>query len=161
RRRASAQLGYGLFLLVVLKLLVPLPVPVPAWAAWFSPRHAVDQLVQQTTAVPVPAETSSSLEDLLDPAGTRTNTRGPQPRTATVNPPPEVPRLSLLAYLMIGHGVVVLGLLAVFATVQWQLHRLLRGATPIDPATFPLDLEQLRARAGVRQQVQWLTSDRL
>jgi len=33
--------------------------------------------------------------------------------------------------------------------------------SPIDPATFPLDLDQLRARAGVRQKVQWLTSDRL
>jgi beta-lactamase regulating signal transducer with metallopeptidase domain/Leucine-rich repeat (LRR) protein len=166
RRRASAQLGYGLFLLVVLKLLVPLPVSVPAWAAWFSPRHAVDHLVQQTaatSAVPVSAETRSPFEDLLDPAGAGINARRPQPRSSAVHLPPEEssPRLSLLAYLMIGHGAVVLGLLAVFAAVQWQLHRLLRGATPIDPATFPLDLEQLRAQAGVRQKVQWLTSDRL
>src|SRR5690348_9211666 len=44
RRRLSAQLSYGLFVLILLKLVVPIPLTVPAWLAQLSPRHAADRL---------------------------------------------------------------------------------------------------------------------
>ncbi len=45
RRRISAQLSYGLFLLVLLDLALPISVRAPAWLGHRSPRRAVDRLV--------------------------------------------------------------------------------------------------------------------
>jgi hypothetical protein len=44
-RKASAQLGYGLFLLVILKLLVPIQFTVPEWLANLSPSHSAGRAV--------------------------------------------------------------------------------------------------------------------
>ena len=39
KRRVPAQVGYCLFLLVLLKVCVPVRVPVPAWLAYVSQRY--------------------------------------------------------------------------------------------------------------------------
>src|SRR5438876_570313 len=42
RRRVPAQVGYCLFLLVLVKLLAPVQVPVPGWLAYLSPRYSIE-----------------------------------------------------------------------------------------------------------------------
>jgi beta-lactamase regulating signal transducer with metallopeptidase domain len=45
RRKAAPQLGYCLFLLVPLKLLVPFEIGAPGWLARWTPQHAIHQAV--------------------------------------------------------------------------------------------------------------------
>ncbi len=55
----SAQLSYGLFLLVLLVLALPIRVTAPAWLARLSPRHATDRLVGWATTEPTAAPAAS------------------------------------------------------------------------------------------------------
>src|SRR5262249_5971745 len=55
RRRISAQLSCGLFLLVLLKLAVPGPVTAPPLVARLSPRPAFDRLAGWATTGPATA----------------------------------------------------------------------------------------------------------
>ena len=156
RRWMSAQLGYCLFLLVLIKLIVPIHVTVPGWTAYLSPRHAVDRI------------TAWAMSDASEPLGHR----NPLPPLPEVDGMPETmlhlggrvpeatspPSLSLEAKLMCGWSMVVLSLLAWFAWVQCRLSRLLRQATPVEPATLPVDLAHLQKLAGVRQRVRLCTS---
>ncbi len=154
RRWMSAQLGYCLFLLVVIKLIVPIHVTVPGWTAYLSPRHAVDRI------------TAWAMSDASEPLGHRNqpipeldgmpenmlNLGGRVPEATSP------PSLSLEAKLMCGWSMVVLSLLAWFAWVQCRLSRVLRQATPVEPATLPVDLAHLQKLAGVRQRVRLCTS---
>src|SRR5437773_5414320 len=49
RRRLPAQVGYCLFLLVLLKLPVPLSLPVPSSLAYLSPRYSLEKLAAWAT----------------------------------------------------------------------------------------------------------------
>lgn len=53
RHRASSQLSYGLFLLVLVKAAVPLPIAVPAAVARLSPWRTVDRLAGLSADRPV------------------------------------------------------------------------------------------------------------
>ncbi len=67
RRRISAQLSYGLFLLVLLPLALPIPVTAPAWLARLSPRGAADRLGGWAAIAPTPA-TAEPWSDPFAPA---------------------------------------------------------------------------------------------
>jgi internalin A len=61
-RRASAQLGYCLFVLVLVKLVVPIPVTVRAPLAWMSPRYALSQMAAAMPTITPGAGASGASE---------------------------------------------------------------------------------------------------
>ena len=67
RKRVSAQVGYCLFMIVIVKAMIPFEVTGPRWLASLSPRHQLQQLVAQDTHPPEPlaAPEDSSQESLV------------------------------------------------------------------------------------------------
>jgi beta-lactamase regulating signal transducer with metallopeptidase domain/protocatechuate 3,4-dioxygenase beta subunit len=184
RRRASAQLGYCLFLLVPLKLLFALPLPVPANAAFLSPQHAAGQLAGWVRSNG--GETTSRAGFVSDESFTETadvsaaavgGTPSPpeqrpeastQPLSAPAALPPSAPTVQALpsagitlsgtAFLFIVWLATTVTLFSRFLHTQWQTHRLLRQAMRVGKAELPVDIEQLRRLAGVRQPVRVIQS---
>jgi beta-lactamase regulating signal transducer with metallopeptidase domain len=176
RRWASAQLGYCLFLLVLLKLLIPVSITVPGWATWLSPRHVLDQVVVSALVDQRDANLSSATKPnglpstprepgqlqrpvrrdeqmSADPIGS-SSAQGTASEAEASSPVLPGPSLSLSAKLMLAWSAVVFILLVRFAWVQWRTGRMLRQAQPLDPASLPVEMEELRRRAGVRGRVQ-------
>ena len=163
RRRVSAQFGYCLFLLVLLRVVLPLQVTLPHWCEFLSPSHLMAHLLQTTeTDRPVtqlPTMTDEIAIVLEDEPLDLQRSRAPiLPATPTALRPP---RLSLTAQVMLGWATVVVGLLAWTLVMQLRLRRSLRRTTQIEPGGFELDLDELRTRVGVRQHVTILTSREL
>src|SRR5205807_7893952 len=78
RRRLPAQVGYCLFLFVLLKLVVPLSFPVPGWLAYLSPHYSIEKLtawVARPPARPV-ALSGGPLSTEEDPAVLRPTLHG-------------------------------------------------------------------------------------
>jgi beta-lactamase regulating signal transducer with metallopeptidase domain/protocatechuate 3,4-dioxygenase beta subunit len=167
RRRASAQFGYCLFLLVLLKVLVPLPIRVPAWLALSSPRHAVARLV-----TPTPAEVSAAALLQAPGVGERAVPQATAPNQIPVEALAPAERLpgtetvptvakaaepvaspSVVAVLMLGWAGVVAVWLVAFAWTQGRAARLLGRACAGAPGLDPADFDALRRQAGVRQRV--------
>jgi Tol biopolymer transport system component/beta-lactamase regulating signal transducer with metallopeptidase domain len=176
RRWLSPQVGYCLFLLILLKLLVPVRVPAPGWLAYFSPRHALEQLPTWASAgAPAPAAPGAAAPGFRPESLRRMEAKGrarerpdplagPSPAAATSEAPGPLPAaasgppLSLQAQLMLGWALVVGALVLRFGWVQWRTQRLVAGAVPVDPAGLPVDLDGLRRRAGVWQPVGFVVS---
>jgi beta-lactamase regulating signal transducer with metallopeptidase domain/uncharacterized GH25 family protein len=173
RNRVAPQVGYWLFLLVPLKLLLPVAVTVPASVAQWSPAVLLTSLLESTptrsaevalhqqpvtvasvnhgerlTSVSAPL-VSAELEDV--PArGPRTG--GELVPSATVSPVSVVsraPRLTIEAALALAWFAGVVLLLGRFVRAQWTFRRRLSGARPVDSSSLGVDLRDLCRRAGV------------
>ncbi len=157
-RKASAQLGYGLFLLVLLKLLVPIEFTVPEWLAILSPSHSAGRTVMWV-ARELPFQARARLPDAAPTAVERSPAAGitAEPRNpdvsneATGSAPSKA--LSLPAKLMLAWAAAVFVLLIWFFFVQIRMRQYFRGSIPLDPESLPVDFYQLKRLAGVRKPV--------
>jgi Tol biopolymer transport system component/beta-lactamase regulating signal transducer with metallopeptidase domain len=165
-KKAPAQLGYGLFLLVLLKLLVPVEFTVPDWLANLSPSRSASRVVMWAAgelpfpprarlsgAPATPVERSTS-------AGIPTEPRSPDLPDAALGSSPLAP-LSLPAKLMLGWAAAVFVLLIWFLSVQIRTRRFLRQSIPLDPESLPVDFFQLKRLAGVRKPVLLMTHPKI
>jgi beta-lactamase regulating signal transducer with metallopeptidase domain/protocatechuate 3,4-dioxygenase beta subunit len=163
RGRASAQFGYCLFLLVLLKLLLPVPVRVPNWLAWASPRQAVARLINRQPASDRPLGPTSAA-DIHETGGHPPITMSTGPGSDEALPVAEgagetvpapaaepVATLSLTAVLMLGWATIASAWLLAFAWVQgraaWLLSRV--GGDGADLTL--VEIEEARRLAGVRR----------
>ena len=164
RRWASPQFGSGLFLLVIVKLLVPLPVVLPAWAAYLSPRYAVDRFAGVRGGPEGHGMTDPELLPKFDEgvalglaradSNSETTRAGKDSHAeAATALPARAMMLSTEARWMLGWAGVVLALLLRFGWVQWRTQRQLRHCLPIDPGSLPVDMAELRRLAGVGRAV--------
>ena len=176
RGRVAPQVGYGLFLLVPLKLLVPLAVTVPpplaqwtpsAWmASWFPGAHVIARVdraipVERRTATdrmnpPAPSARLSRSEPVAADAPQRKSTIELRPSReiastagSLAHPVAEAPRLSVRALLMIAWLVGVLLLLGRLVRAQVCFRVRLQNELPASmKSRLALDLrEELRRRA--------------
>jgi WD40 repeat protein/beta-lactamase regulating signal transducer with metallopeptidase domain len=188
RRRMSAQLGHGLFCLVLLKLIVPVPLTGTARQAlsWMS--QVSEQVSTWTVPVEAPpdsatlavaAATDWSLPSTGDVGASLTETSFPQPIASAVQtglpgsqstrliPPSTAKRqpaqvfLSAKAALMLTWAGCVVLLLARFIRAMVRTRRLLRQAVPLPSERLPIDVESLRRAVGLRGSVRWAVDARL
>ena len=163
RRRMSAQFAYGLFLLVLLKLVVPIPVTWPSWTAASSMKRAATRLSEWAFATtPAPGESAVEVETPIvvavgpEPIVAPVEARSEGPMAATVAERGEAvavkPRvgLTLPGLLLIGWSVVVSVLLIRFARAYRNTRQILREAVPVEGWSddYPIDLETLRRIAS-------------
>ena len=167
RRRASPQLGYCLFLLVLVKSVLPIALPVPSRLAGLGPTHAFHRavdwiLLERFQAMPEehaesghsaapagdgPTGGAAGLVSWSNSAGNTVQARGSPPSPSAI--------------AMICWAVIVLALLVRFARAQWRTDQLVRRASPIDPADMRVDLTRMRKQAGVWQSVRLVASREL
>ena len=168
-KKVSAQLGYTLFLLVLVKLFIPFEITVPAWVADYSPAYSVDRAVSR-------AANESGLASLLGMQTEMASAVNPREESSGIEsaaikesiPPPtgrtqsaSAPGLKVSAMLMIGWITIVLLLLAWFIAVQWKTRRVLLKSSVFDPASLPVDFQQLKELAGVRRRVTLLSNPQM
>ena len=81
RRLAPAHLVYGLFLLVLVKLVCPIQIALPTWLASLSPMYLLENAMEAWAEAPLAAVLPATLPAIL-PAGTRASKaqRSNQPR---------------------------------------------------------------------------------
>lgn len=142
RRRLPPRVVCVLFLLPLVKVAAPWHVPVPAWldplALW-----------PAWSAGEQPIAGSLTLHVVDDGVGIEAAGGAPAAPAAA-----GWREVAFFAWALAA-AVLVLRLLA----AQIRTHRVVRRAVPIDLARFPVDLDALRRRAGVRRGVQWRASD--
>jgi WD40 repeat protein/beta-lactamase regulating signal transducer with metallopeptidase domain len=182
RRKLSAQLAYGLFLLVLLKLAVPVSFAGLAWAPLPSPESLFTRVkagldpgsatasappgpMTAQASAPVPAfpttgdfGANSAEPSLPEPRTVRVAALD-TPRTAIKPATRTAPEsLTIEAALMLCWSVLAALLLVRLAGALWSTERLVRRAQPLAPASLSVDLEALRRAAGIRRRVAWATS---
>lgn len=154
RKRISAQLSYGLFLLVLLKLTLPVPITLPAdwlrrtpeapakrfarWAGAVETNHWLDPWGMPRPQAPESGTTARGLDPASPPARTENSAAAP---------------LSIPAWLLIGWASIVVGLLASLVVRHLAMHLRLRGARRLEAGDLPVDLAALASRIGVRAPV--------
>ena len=165
-KKASAQLGYGLFLLVLLKLLVPVEFTVPDWVANLSPSHSAGRVVMWA-ARELPFQPRARLPDApLTPAerstigGIAAEPRNPDLSDDGIGSAGSA-SLSLPARLMLGWAAAASVLLIWFLFVQLRTRRFFRQSIPIDADSLPVDFYQLKQLAGVRKPVFLMTHPKI
>ena len=174
RHRVAPQVGYCLFLMIPLKLLVPVVVTVPdaiagrtpsaLMASWLEGARSGDRTEAPPSTAPrlAAARTDATVPVVpkVDPV--------PQARsTATASAPPGVgpmddalapapsgsvavgPRPSISAIAMISWAVGVLLLLGRLILAQRGFRSLIRQLPSLDPASLPVDWQELTRLAGV------------
>jgi WD40 repeat protein/beta-lactamase regulating signal transducer with metallopeptidase domain len=184
RRRMSAQLAYGLFLLVLLKLAVPVSVAGLAWApdralwtirttmtSWPGqglPSGSGSPLAVRAEASPSEFPTTGDLGATVDesPSDARVVTVPAvsgvaEPNTIEQRARPARQRLTIEAALMLGWGALAGLLVARLGCALWSTRKLIREAQPLAPAGLSVDLESLERAAGISRRVGWATSGRL
>jgi len=160
RRRVSAQFGYCLFLLVLLKVVLPLQVTLPHGREFLSPTYVMARVLQTTETERPVTQLPAMSDDIAivsegDVSVLQQSRKPVLSATAAALPPP---RLSLAARFMLGWATIVVGLLAWTLVMQRRLRHVLRRATQFESGRFELDLDELRTRVGVRQHVSIFTS---
>ena len=180
RKKASAQFGYCLFLLVLLKLLVPLQVVVPESLARWTPAHMVSaattMLSTTETALPeiklpetkLPRDRREPLESPLTKtfieAAVSEADAAPialplkSPLAASQSPPTAKPQAAwgypaVFAGLMLAWAGGSCFLFVRFLLVQVRFHRRLKEAAPLDLAGLGVDFAELCARIDIRRPV--------
>lgn len=145
RKRLSAQVGYLLFLLVLVKLILPGVISLPGLIhAWLPAPEAVTAGTGDDNAwwrfgrlrgdgggAPVPASAPiGSVVEREDAAG-----------------------LSLAAWLMLGWAVAVAVMVFRFGEYQWFLSSWMRRIQPVKGKAWQAEMEDLSHRAGLHQTV--------
>jgi beta-lactamase regulating signal transducer with metallopeptidase domain/uncharacterized GH25 family protein len=171
-RRMSSQLGYCLFLLVPVKLLVPLEIPVPGWIGNASPGVALDRIVARRSSIPARPISADLVSGPQDQPGEAIDFRHDSTASAVAPSvglskvallPPrtkEGPRsdLSTGAKLMIAWSAIVLGFMFIFVYTHLRLCKILFRAELLKPGTLPVDLGELKRLVGVRRSIRLLVS---
>ncbi|HEX7378563.1 MAG TPA: M56 family metallopeptidase [Pirellulales bacterium] len=174
RRRVAPQVGYWLFLMVVLKLLSPISLPVPESLARFVPSRAMTPSRQGGAvdqAMPPVAAATQRTDDPINrnasrPAGSINASQANQAAPVAVAMDASrgtVARtqLTLAATLMIVWLLAAGYLLVATLIRQRRFHRRVLAMPPIDPATLKIDLPELCRQSGVTKNIRLLESDLL
>ncbi|MFH1744004.1 MAG: M56 family metallopeptidase [bacterium] len=152
RNRAwvSAQFGYCLFLLVLLKLMVPGQVSIPDLISSLFPQEQVSSGGQVVGIGGwwLWGEGGPGEKTAVAPATPRA--------AATVEAQPQ-PVLTFPSFLMLGWAAGVLAFLMRFCWVEWRTRRMFRKTTPLGPNQIPVNVKRLQHIAGVKQPVRWVT----
>lgn len=167
RRRMSAQLACGLFLLVPLKLALPIPITMPREAlGWWpgavavrdwagteaspSDPPLVDHPAELPPVEPVRAEGPSGT-----PTGDPPSGAGPSSVPAAAMSRVEAPEteLTLSARLMFGWIAIVAVSLSGLVWRHARMARRVRRSRALDPASLPVDLPRLYLLSGLRHPV--------
>ncbi len=180
-KRLSAQFGYCLFMLVLIKAVVPAEFAGPAWLTRLSPRHQLQQLIQSESAdapeQPAPLAVTAigadpeatiaataSLNDVTPPppAALELNDTAADTSPSTVIVPaatllPE--RLSWQSWLLVLWLASVAILLLRFAWEQLRFRLQMRSMNEISAGDLPFDLADLQSRMGVRRTIRCFWTD--
>ena len=162
-RRASAQFGYLLFLLVLVRLAFPATVAVPAEWGWLSPRDALGRAVgwwnddralrpSQAATRPEPPEFAAPVASPEWLAANADLLPRPAESHGAVAPAP-APSLSLSAWLMLLWAAIAAALVVRLVWEQWKWRRRLAAAPALDIASLPLDFAALCRRLGLQRRV--------
>ncbi len=138
RRRISAHLGYLLFLIVLVKIVLPLEVAGPSWLAWLSP-------MQWFAAEPPPPEVVAIVTEAA-----------PRAASAPVSVAVTTQDLLFLAWFAIASSL----LLALVAQ-QFRAQRIVHRARAIRTGDLPVDLTRLTVAANVKRPVRFLFTDEI
>jgi beta-lactamase regulating signal transducer with metallopeptidase domain len=179
RGRVAPQVGYCLFLLVPLKLLMPVVVTVPASLARWTPSALISSGFQ-AAYVPARIERQPLVAKPIAPAGTdRPAPSGPvfephphsRPLVAVSVPPvapaasalahpvAAAPRLSVPAVVMILWLAGILFLLGRLAAAQRRFRARLQHVIPLDELRLAIDFPELCRRAGAPETIRIVESD--
>lgn len=176
RKRVAPQVGYGLFLLVPLKLLMPVVVTVPTALADWTPSAWVAAWLEKETPAVVD-EARPPIEVPIAAVETDRPTRPapamkPRPEAAAVASAPPVreagapntpearsPALSLSGALLIGWLAIVGLLLGRLIVVQVRFRRRLREMPALDESAAGIDLGKLCRIAGIKRAVRFIEDD--
>ncbi len=170
RTRVAPQVGYCLFLLVPLKLLMPLDITVPVTVARWTPSALASSWYQQGrrdgTAAPPSFATAMPTRSVM--SGTRATLPPIERPSVMACPAPvhrpadstnQVPRPSLAAIIMLGWFICVLSLLVRLARTQLRLHAHLQHLSALDETRLGIDLRELCRLASIRQTVRIVECD--
>ncbi len=164
-RRASPHLGYFLFLLVLLKLILPIEFVTPTQLASFSPYHLAQRTSDWTagyelyrTPFQLPNSPFLEFEAANKRSGNAASSQSPQAstiNTSKINSSENqfTTRLTYSAIFMCSWFGVVILLLFLFLRAQRNTYKVVRNARIIDPSCLPIDVERLKNIAKVKQQV--------
>lgn len=156
RKRSSPQLGYLLFLLIPLRLLLPLEVSLPGISLPWQP--AVTTADATVSPAVSPAQFTTDMPPHIDrPLSAETAAVSKPPtKTSPSDPRPSqvasraTARLTLSSWLMLAWGAAVLCLTGRFVASQRSLSMLLKNAKPIDLHDWSIDMAELCRRIGLR-----------
>jgi beta-lactamase regulating signal transducer with metallopeptidase domain len=185
RKRVAPQVGYCLFLLVPLKVLVPVSVTVPSaiaqWtpsafvSAWFDDARVLEDgppnegpLATSITEQSASAESSLELNSQSMPVAA--DTRQPDlPIKSRARREPAFtsglandfrsPRLSMSATIAIVWLIGVLLLLGRLALTQLRFQARLQRSLPLDASRLLVNLRDLCRRVGITQTIRVVESD--
>jgi beta-lactamase regulating signal transducer with metallopeptidase domain/protocatechuate 3,4-dioxygenase beta subunit len=184
RNRVAPQVGYCLFLLVPLKLLVPVVVTVPAPMAKWTPSVLISSCFERPREPErgegrPPVETQVAAAGPVRPAppGSRpepvaADSHQPalpaEPRAARparlaadlpARPIAEAPALSMPAGFLIAWLIGVLLLLGRLVATQLRFRGHLRRMAPLDESELAVDVRALCRRAGVSETIRIVEDD--
>ncbi len=148
RRLAPAHLVYGLFLLVLVKLVCPIQIALPTWLASLSPMYLLENAMEAWAEAPLAAVLPATLPAIL-PAGT------PGFESAAVQPAP-VPSSEL--WLLVGWVTIVGSLFLRFSFVQYRTGMTVKRARRLSPDELPVDMNGLCRAAGIKRPVRFLVT---
>jgi beta-lactamase regulating signal transducer with metallopeptidase domain/Tol biopolymer transport system component len=168
RKRAPAQFGYILFLLVLLKLFISFEIPVPKWSTETPETRSVDTAESHTVAtattpdairanLPSLQNSSESLKPTMNANHISAPTNEPfrqKPEAATTSTPSTVGMiapvsLTFKSHLMLLWICIVTLLLCCFGWSQICVRRLLRQSVTLDIQDFPFDFDRLKKQMGI------------
>ena len=153
RHKASAQFGYWLFLLVLLKLMVPSFVSLPQMLG-LEFRQSGDISVSGSFFFGDWWGSMGTAE-----GGTSTSPKDSVPAPAVQGVEKQESAVSPLAVAMLVWAAIVALLFARFALHQWRICRKLRQTRPIILKTAPINLTRLQEIAKMKDRVRWVSAD--
>jgi len=165
-RKASAYLGYGLFMLVLIKAVLPFSIPSPApLNEFFNSSHTFSIPMRDWGMRPVFPPMSQELSHSGEIMETADIENAGELRSSPVTDEGETvgrrnkKQISFSALFMLVWLAVVCFLLIRFIRSQWTLHRFILRAKQGPPVDFPFDFGALKKQIGLRCNIQVVSSD--
>jgi beta-lactamase regulating signal transducer with metallopeptidase domain/uncharacterized GH25 family protein len=181
RNRVAPQVGYCLFLMIPLKLLVPVTITVPLALARWSPSAFAVGWIEQT---PVPERTEKHAADSMPITVAQVDrpvvfeepnpvaNASPRPKLNEPQVAPTVPsrrqevaepmaRLSVAAVAMLAWLGAASLLLVRFAAMHLRFRAQVPQSVAFDHANLAIDLPELCCRARLPETIQILESDQV
>jgi beta-lactamase regulating signal transducer with metallopeptidase domain len=146
RHRVSAQFGYCLFLLVLVKLAAPVQTPFPEIAT------AMLRPTWTPVVVTYGEASEATPRSGKKPDGIAITSVPVTQKEVKTEQRPRFP-LSTTAVLMIVWLATVAGLLCRFAYTEWVTLRLIKRSDPVDLSAAGIPLSQLKGAVGIRRSV--------
>ena len=150
KKRLSTAVGYWLFVLVFLKLIIPGPVIVHKGVSeWLSLNYQ-----GKMSSQPVMSQTGGQPESVSAAANEKPSTVPALTKSVEF----QSPSLSLKAILMILWSVLVAFLAARFLYTQWRTRRFIQRSNPIDSGKLPIHLQEVLKAAGAKKHIRIVSS---